>query len=414
MSLFRKEVIDARADRLHGEVVLSLPWANHFLALLLVTIAVAAVAWFSLGTYTRVERADGILVTDLPTAKIYAPRQGIATSIYVEEGALVDKDTPIVMIDLDVRNQEGAATIAASRQEVSDQLRLAEAQITLAHQTFDVEEVRLQASLASGQHQLAVLEAQLETQDQIVLSQQQMFDQLEKIVADGYISRREYERQRQTLLASRQSQLMIRQQLIDLHSNIDAVRTQLSSVEVARSRESAILESQVSAFRQRHMETSGAQAVLIKAPIAGRVTAIQVGVGQSVRPDTPMLVIVPAGADLLAEIYAPTRAIGLLRVGQESRLQFHAFPYQRFGTAQGKVASISRVILDPRELTAPLELSEPVYKVMIVLDSQAMEARGDVFPLHPGMTLTANIVLERQSFLDWLLRPLKTVANRTR
>ena len=33
--------------------------------------------------------------------------------------------------------------------------------------------------------------------------------------------------------------------------------------------------------------------------------------------------------------------------------------------------------------------------------------------LQPGMTLKANIVLERQSFLAWLLQPLNAVLKRT-
>ena len=61
----------------------------------------------------------------------------------------------------------------------------------------------------------------------------------------------------------------------------------------------------------------------------------------------------------------------------------------------------------------PLKLEEAVYRVTVALDGQAVTAYGDKVPLQPGMTLQANIVLERQSFLSWLLQPLNAVLKRT-
>jgi membrane fusion protein len=70
-------------------------------------------------------------------------------------------------------------------------------------------------------------------------------------------------------------------------------------------------------------------------------------------------------------------------------------------------------VLDPRDLDVPLKLEEPVYRVEVTLDRQSVDAFGDRLSLQPGMTLRANIVLERRSFLDWLLSPLHAVVNRT-
>jgi membrane fusion protein len=122
------------------------------------------------------------------------------------------------------------------------------------------------------------------------------------------------------------------------------------------------------------------------------------------------MVIIPVDTELRAELYAPTRAIGFVREGQETRILYDAFPYQRFGSFGGRVASISRTVIDPRESEVPLRLEEPVYRIQVALDRQDLEARG--VPLQPGMTLNANIILERQSFLGWLLKPLNAVLRR--
>jgi membrane fusion protein len=48
--------------------------------------------------------------------------------------------------------------------------------------------------------------------------------------------------------------------------------------------------------------------------------------------------IVPNDSVLQAELFVPTRAIGLVQPGHEVRILYEAFPYQQFGTYSGKVS----------------------------------------------------------------------------
>ncbi|MEL6487678.1 MAG: secretion protein HlyD [Pseudomonadota bacterium] len=125
-----------------------------------------------------------------------------------------------------------------------------------------------------------------------------------------------------------------------------------------------------------------------------------------------MMVIIPENAELTAELYAPTRAVGFVEPGKETRLLYDAFPYQKFGSFGGQVKSIARIAVDPRETDIPFPFEEPVYRVKVALDRQSVEAFGERAPLQAGMTLQANIVLERQSFLAWILQPLNAVLKR--
>jgi membrane fusion protein len=124
------------------------------------------------------------------------------------------------------------------------------------------------------------------------------------------------------------------------------------------------------------------------------------------------MTIVPERSKLHADVYAPTRAIGFVKPGQEVRLLYDAFPYQRFGSFSGRITAVSRVVIDPRQMEAPLKIEEPVYRIEVTPDAQTVDAYGDSLPLQPGMSLTANLILERQSFFDWLLKPLNAVMRR--
>ena len=115
---------------------------------------------------------------------------------------------------------------------------------------------------------------------------------------------------------------------------------------------------------------------------------------------------------LRAQVYVPSRAIGFVRPGQEVRLLYDAFPYQRFGSFDGRIVAVSRTVIDPRQLAAPLTVQEPVYRVDVAPFGQAVLAYGERQPLQAGMTLTASLVLDHRSFLDWLLTPLNAVMRR--
>jgi len=113
--------------------------------------------------------------------------------------------------------------------------------------------------------------------------------------------------------------------------------------------------------------------------------------------------ILPDNAELFAEVYIPSRAVGFVKAGHRVRIMYAAFPHQRFGAAQGTVIEISDTILRPEEIPSSIGLEEPAYKARVRLQEQTMEGFGEVLPLRPGMALQAEIIMEKRSFMQWIL-----------
>jgi membrane fusion protein len=412
MSLFRKEVAEHRRSRLHGQVVLTQSLSTQLLVTVLVGIFIAAAAWMLAGSYSRIENVRGILVTDRPSAKVYAPVAGLVTDLLVKEGDFVRKGEKIAVVDLDRHASSGTGVIGDSLGAVDARREIGEEQIALSKAREDNERTRLMTAMRTAEDQSASLRGQISLQKEMVGSNETLFEQTSKLVERGIISKVEYERKRQALIAARQSLASLEQQLAAKVAEVAGARTQLSGLKVESARNVADLRAGQQLLVQQRAQLEGQRAYIVAAPISGRVTALQVASGRTANANTPMLVIVPEGAALKAELYAPSRAIGFVHSGQETRLLYDAFPYQRFGSFGGKILSVSRIVIDPRETDIPLKLEEPVYRVIVSLDQQVVRAFGERTALQPGMTLDANIVLERQSFLDWLLKPLKAVRNR--
>lgn len=413
MALFRTEVVEASQDRLHGEVVFTQPLSTKLFAGALFAILAIAAVWVTVGTYARIETVPGILVTDVPSAKVVAPQSGVVVDLKVVEGQVVQKGDPLLVINSDRETAAGGDVAGRSLGALEARRQLSEAQVIMAGSRATAERSRLTSAIASAEEQAASLSEQISLQEQVVASNQQIFDQVAEVVEQGFVSQVEFERRRQTLLSSQQSLASLKQRRIASLSDAAQARSQLSSVSIDAVQGISRIRENLESMSAEQARMEGEQSYIIKAPIGGRVTALATGEGRAATTARPLMVIVPTDAQLTAELYAPTRSIGFVEPGEETRLLYDAFPYQRFGSFAGKVSSISRIAVDPRETEIPFPFEEPVYRVKVALDQQSIEAFGEPAPLQPGMTLQANIVLERQSFLAWILQPLNAVLNRT-
>lgn len=411
-ALFRSEVAEAQRTRVEGEVVLTRPLRSHILVLLLVAAVALMTAWVALGEYARTETVRGILVTRQPSAKVVAVRPGQISSLAVREGDRVIAGQRLAIVQVEQPNEAGGSSVGDGLNAIDAQRGLARDQLRLAGERAASERTRLAAILSGIAQQRADLAGQREIQRELVGSAQDMLQRLERVVEKGFVSRVEVERRRQAWLGSRQQLAQLQQQINALDAEERRVGAELGRVEAESGSERATALTSAETLLQQRARLQGERAYVILAPITGRVAALQTAVGRTAEPNIPLMEILPDESSLLAVVYAPTRAIGFVRPGQEVRLLYDAFPYQRFGSFGGRIARISRVVIDPRQLAAPLRVEEPVYQIEVLPNSQAIAAFGDRVPLQPGMTLTANIILERRSFRDWLLAPLNAVIRR--
>lgn len=413
MSLFRGEVTEHRKSRLHGEVVLSQPLSTRVMVGALFVIILIAGTWVSLGTYARIETVPGILITDIPSAKVVATQSGVVTELHAAEGQLVKAGDRLAVINLDRRAAAGETVASRGLDALEARRQITQSQVMLSARRASADLERLNTAIAAAEHQAVSLREQIALQGQVVASNQNMFDQIAKVVERGFVSKVEFERRRQILINSQQQLAALSQQLSARVADAAQARSQITGLAVESAQGVSEIQSNLQAMRQQRAQLEGEQGYIVTAPISGRVTALQTATGRTANPSMPLMVIVPDKSQLKAELYAPTRAIGFVKSGQETRILFDAFPYQRFGSFGGKVQSVSRIVIDPRESEVPLKLEEAVYRVTVALDKQAIAAYGEKVSLQPGMTLRANIVLERQSFLSWMLQPLNAVLKRT-
>ncbi|WP_162627756.1 HlyD family secretion protein [Erythrobacter sp. KY5] len=307
MSLFRNEAVQANQNRLYGEVVLSQPLSTKLFAGTLFAVLVFAAIWLSVGNYARIETVPGILVTNEPSARVLPAQAGIVIDLRVAEGQSVKKGDTLLVINSDRETEAGGGIVGKGLGAIEARRELTQAQVVLADSRASVERARLSALVASAEDQARSLAEQIALQEQVVASNQEIFDRVREVVEQGYVSKVEFERRRQTVLSSQQSLAGLKQRRLSALSDASQARSQLSTVSLDAEQGISRLKDSLQSLSAEQARLEGERSYAVTAPISGRVTALATGTGRTASTARPLMVIVPTGAELAAELYAPTR-----------------------------------------------------------------------------------------------------------
>ena len=211
-------------------------------------------------------------------------------------------------------------------------------------------------------------------------------------------------------MLSRQQQLaQLRQSLTARRATLAEVSSSSETIAAQAQSQAASIAASRAQVAQQAAGNEGARSYALTAPVTGIITALTVRTGQMANGQGQIMAIVPEGAILRAELNVPSQAIGFVKEGQEVRLAIDAFPYQRFGTVNGKVLTVATSGFSQQAASGAVI---SVYPVVVELDGTTVTAFGREEQLVPGMTLAARIITEKQTLIEWLFEPLFAVSGR--
>jgi membrane fusion protein len=407
--LFRTEAINHRADRLSGDVVIAVPVAWQWIGFVIFGGVIAGVIFLSLAGYSRVEIATGAIVPDAGVSAVMPMRSGVISSLSVRDGQEVTAGMALVAIRAEEDSASGLSTGAKIQAAIAQQDASLSLQSGAAREASLAQVSQLSEQRAGLSAEIAQLEAQINLQRELVDSARRDLERVKKIAERGFVSGRDLQNREELLLSRQQGLAQLGQTLAARRASLAEAGRSAAQVAAQARVQSAVLAATRAEVAQQAANASGSRAYVLRAPVAGRVTALTARVGQPATPQSTLMSIVPTGSVLRAELAVPTAAIGFVKSGQEVRLAIDAFPYQRFGTVPGKVITVASSAVTRQ---APNGGTIAVYPVTIALNRMNVAAFGRNEALIPGMTLSARIVTEKQSLLEWLFEPLYAVRQR--
>ncbi|KWK05009.1 HlyD family secretion protein [Burkholderia stagnalis] len=413
-SLFRQEALDATRHKLMGTVSLySPPWRWLMIAVATAT-TLAVVAFLVFGTYTKRERVAGQLLPAKGLLTVAPPLMGTVTDTRVREGQIVAAGAELMAVSAEV-----ATELGSTRERVGEQLRLQrtrlEADLASQSQLRDEANRGLRARAAALNDQLAQIALQkTQRARQIELAQRQL-GKLQSMREQGYASNSQVEQQEAALLDAQARLQDLARQRLDVEQQLDQLRQQLRELPLNTRNQQNDIERKLADVDQSIAENEARRAVILRAPQASVVAALLAKPGQVVNAGQSVVSLLPQGAQLEAQLMVPSRAIGFVRPGARVVLRYQAYPFQKFGQQFGRVAEVSRTALSPQEvanLTGQTNVPEQLYRVVVALDRQDIDAYGKREALRPGMALEADVLIDKRRLIEWVLEPLYALGRR--
>ena len=408
MSLFRKEAIDHKRRKLHGEVILVQPVSFFIMTAVFFAVTLALVGFLINGEYKRKETVLGYLAPANGLSLIRADQGGRLTQVFVNEGDYVEVGAPLFESRVDVDTEGGF--IGERRLESTD-VRLSELkeQLVNTQKRYAGDKDRLTSQVINYERELEGLSRRLELQKKAVDLGAQQLVKYERLTQQEVTSQLELDNSRSNDINQRITLESIEQQIIAREGALSETKFSIAGLKTNEERELSQIRVQISQLEDSRTSIEASSRYRVRSPIAGTVTALQGTIGQSVPPNSPIVMIIPQGSGLQATLLAPSRSAGFLEAGQDVNLLVDAFPYQKFGVQKGVIKEVSATPYRPGELDAPIPYEQAVYRVVVDLSKQTVTAYGNEVDLKAGMTLQGDLITDRRTLMQWMLDPLFTM-----
>jgi hemolysin D len=388
--------------------------------------------WATFGQIDVVASAPGRLIP-ADNVKLVQPSEvGIVRAIFVHDGEHVRKGQLLVELDPRVSTAETTQAQAALQTALLDAARahailsaldghglqftapagtppgLATTQTALA--AADYAAINASASgrtadvqAARASRSEALVQAAKLTETLPLLDEQ--LEAYEKLLAKGYAAKlKVIELRRQRLEAGRDRDAALAMANKATAQSLGAGSTQVQSRAEARSRvltDLAKAEADASLRREELVKSRQKSSLQrLVSPVDGTVAQLAVHtIGGVVEAAKPIMVIVPWGGSLIADVKILNRDIGFVRAKQSVAIKLEAFPFTRYGTIPGEVESISTDAIEDEKLGL-------VYTAKIRFEENRKDKRDMTIITFPGMTVTADIKTDKRSILDYLVSPI--------
>jgi HlyD family secretion protein len=419
---------------------------------IIVALTATLLIWAILARLDIVAVAEGRLVPESYVKIVQPSDSGIVREILVREGEHVSAGQVLVRLD---PTESLADSTAVGRELSAQQLQLRRIDAELAGKPLQAEAGEDLALYSEAQaryraHRQALLDAVAQEEqareraakeltaaheterklEKTLPSYERTAAAYEKLAGEKLVGQLQAEEQRR--LVTEQAQDLAAQQatvasleaavnqsarrMAQLNSNYEsdlhALRADTVEKMTQLEQQSAKLQ-----YRQQNLE--------LKAPQAGTVKELATTtVGAVVQPGTVILSLVPANEPLRAEVAVQNQDIGFVRAGQQVRLKLATYPFQKYGMLDGTVETViadakaestrgaGSNVTNAADANGSASVADSsAYKAIVRLAGQEMKTHGLSLPLAAGMQLTAEIVEDQRTVMEYLLSPVQRITS---
>jgi membrane fusion protein len=415
--LFRREVIDAQQNhRDIGKILLTQSLPLWGITLVIVMVVVAILVFLSLGEWTRKERVFGLTVPGHGAIRLAAQELGVVYAAHVKEGSKVNEGDLLFEIRQEKYSDLGETQHLIEKNLTDQGETLASEIRTRLHQE-EQEALNLQKKAELLKQEIDSLDVEIQLQSQHVSTVKSLLENMRPLFEERIIPELQYQQQVSTHIQQLTHLEALNRERITIASRHMETLNEIHASHLRAKADQSALERTLLATKQQGLVQRSAHLRHIRAPVTGTISNIQVDVGRHVEGGKTLATLLPKGIRLDIQIYVPSNAIGFLNTGQQVKLRYDAFPYQKFGVYEGELTELANVDVPMQELQGRFpHLMEKYrgltfFRAKVRPAAQSIQAYGAPIPLRAGLTLEADIHLERKRLIEWIFDPVMALGG---
>lgn len=401
--------------------------------IVILTLLLGGVIWASTSKIDKIVTAQGRVVTAMPTISMKPLDRAVIKTVNVVQGQAVKKGQTLFTFDITYAREE-RMRLEEQRDSLRanlERLRAEQDEIDFVIKRPDDENYKMQKTLydarteyyrerlSSYDENITRIRGILDTMTESMVKHQERMKKLEEIEA---IYQRLFEQEATSRMELLQIQVSVTGMAIQLDQQemqIIEYRQQLLALQAERNSfltdwKRNLVEELVNVDRQ----LMSYEREIPKAKMSEEYTELRAPVdavvldiapfqeGSAVREAESLITLVPTNVRKEIEIDIHPKDVGLLRLGDMAQIKFDAYPFQRFGTLDGKLRSISATTFDrsAQEAAQSIDGQSSYYKGFMEFSGKFAGATPNMQVI-PGMRVTAEIRVGERSIMSYILYP---------
>lgn len=377
-------------------------WAARALAWVLLALAVVAAVALAVVQVPETITAPFTIVAERGADPVRSLHDGIVSQVLVTDAQHVDAGAPLFVVSSEVVGDR-----TAERDSLGTSLSGGQARLANERARFENQRRADQQELARLDQRAAALRTQDSLKDQQWTLAKEVLARQQRSQAEGLTSWMDVSKQALDVDRLAVEREQTRADLAEVVSSQARLRFEMASRQAAFDETARSVEEELARARSRKgmLDREDARqggGLQVAAGCTGTITRLVVR-----RPGT-----VVAAADILAEmtcdgevlqaeLLVPERGMARVAMQQPVKLQYDAFPYQRYGVRYATVRWIS-----PASAEAAPGAGRAV-RLLATLDEQVLQIGGGARTILPGMSGQAAIVVGRRSLASHAFEPLR-------
>ncbi|HAS8118917.1 TPA: HlyD family efflux transporter periplasmic adaptor subunit [Vibrio vulnificus] len=339
-------------------------------------------------------------------SKIYAPNYFYVDEVLVSESERVSAGDALIVLKPFSESGSTADQSALVVTELENQISLLQQAKHNQVVANDLRKAKLQLRSDEISNMLELYILRIDALEERLATAEANFEKYSSLIESGHTSHEKISIYKDKLLQLKKSILDEKTEQLAQQSSLAQVSQELESTDTELQLKLHAIDVDISELKTQWIEVKGRSRLALRATTAGTVSFLDASVGEVVTPNQLLASILPLDEVLQVELIVPTRAFGFIRKGQEVTIKLDAFPFQKFGTRKAVTTDISSTVFLPAEVNLPVAFDSPSYRVTASLSHQYIEAYNETIKLRAGMQVTADILLDERSLVEWLIDPI--------